>query len=158
VEISHPAAGAPQTALQAKFSTFSGDGSYGLLMVLFIPSKCGVVTLQFEPEQNGPTDYTNFLHLDFMPTNTVRIDDSSTTFGTFPRDKFFTVSVNLKVTTTGTTADMTLIGAGASGNLTYTVQPVFGNLPRQIGGLRLWMGYQYAGAFKADDILVTYKK
>ena len=49
-------------------------------------------------------------------------------------------------------------GAGASGNLDYNVQPQFENLARQIGGLRLWMGAQHTGSFKADDVLVTYSE
>lgn len=157
VEISHPQANTPQTALQGKFTSARGEGSYGLLAVLFIPTGCGTVTLQFEPVQNGPSDYLNFLHLDFMPNNTVRIDDGKASFGTFPRDQFFSISVNLKVGATSTTAQMQLFGTGASGNLDYTIQPIFGNLPRQIGGLRFWMGFQHAGAFKVDDIIVSYQ-
>ena len=156
IEISHPTANSPQTAIQGKFSQIKGEGNYGLLAVLFIPSGSGVATLQFEPVQNGPSDYLSFLHLDFMPNNTVRIDDGEATFGTFPRDQFFTVSVNLEITASGTTAAMQLFGAGASGNLDYTVKPPFINLARQIGGLRLWVGAQHAGTFKADDIVVTY--
>jgi hypothetical protein len=158
VEIRHPAPNTPQTALQGRFAAFRGDGTYGLLAVLFIPSGCGVVTLQFEPFANGPTTYLNFLHLDFMPNNTVRLDDNGTTFGTFPRDQFFTVSVSLKVGSPTTTAQMHLFGAGASGDLDYNVLPIFGNLPRQFGGVRFWMGFQHAGAFKVDEIIVTYKK
>lgn len=158
IEISHPSANSPQTALQGKFDQSHGEGTYGLLAVLFIPSSCGTVTLQFEPVQNGPSDYLSFLHLDFLPNNTVRIDDSATVFGTFPRDQFFTVSVNLKISASATTATMQLFGTGASGSLEHSVQPPFVNLARQIGGLRLWMGAQHAGAFKADEIVVTYSK
>ena len=153
-EISHPTVNSPQTALQGKFSQFEGEGRYGLLAVLFIPRDCGVVTLQFEPAQNGPRDYLGFLHLDFMPNNTVRIDDSGTTFGTFPRDQFFTVSVNLQIGASAATAQMQLFGAGASGSLEYNVQQA--NLARQIGGVRFWMGAQHVGAFKVDDIVVSY--
>lgn len=156
VEISHPNANSPQTALQGKFNSPHGDGTYGLLAVMFIPTGSGVITLQFEPVQNGPSSYTNFLHLDFMPNNTVRIDDSSTTFGTFPRDQFFTISVNLKISPTSATAQMQLFGTGASGNLDYNLQPPFINLARQIGGIRFWMGAQHAGTFKVDDIVVSY--
>jgi hypothetical protein len=53
---------------------------------------------------------------------------------------------------------MQLFGTGASGSLEHSVQPPFVNLARQIGGLRLWMGAQHAGAFKADEIVVTYSK
>jgi hypothetical protein len=157
VEISHPNANTPQTGLQGKFNSFHGEGTYGLLSVLFIPTGCGVVTLQFEPAQNGPSDLLNFLHLDFMPDNTVRIDDGKASFGKFPRDQFFTVSVNLKVEAATTTAQMQLFGTGASGNLDYTVQSIFGNLSKQIGGVRFWMGFQHAGAYKVDDIVVNFR-
>lgn len=156
VEITHPTPNSPQTALQGKFSQFRGVGRYGLLAALFIPSDTGVVTLQFEPAQNGPTTYLNFLHLDFMPNNTVRLDDSGTTFGTFPRNQFFTISVNLNIGDTASTAEMTLFGAGASGSLTYSVLPQFANLARQIGGVRFWMGAQHVGSFKVDDIVVSF--
>ena len=157
VEIRHPNANSPQTALQGKFQPFHGEGSYGVLAVMFMPAGSGVATLQFEPAQNGPGDYLNFLHLDFLPNNTIRVDDGQATFGTFPRDKFFTISVNLNVGTPSTTAEMTLFGEGASGNLSYTVKPVFSNLARQIGGVRFWMGAQHAGAFLVDDIIVSYR-
>jgi hypothetical protein len=157
VEIAHPVANSPQTALQGKFSQLQGDGNYGLLAVLFIPAGSGVVTLQFEPAQNGPSDYLSFLHLDFMPDNTVRIDDGAATFGTFPRDQFFTVSVNLQISPADAKASMQLLGTGASGSHEYDI-PAPLSLVRQIGGVRLWMGAQHAGSFKADDIVVSYTK
>jgi hypothetical protein len=157
VEISHPTAPSPQTALQGRFAQFKGDGTYGLLAALFIPKDCGVVTLQFEPFGQGPTTYTNFMHLDFMPNNTVRLDDSSTVFGTFPREQFFTVSVSLNISASGATSHMALFGTGASGSLDYTVTgPLV--LARQFGGVRFWMGFQHTGKFKVDEILVTRNK
>jgi len=154
VEISHPTRTTPETGLQGKFKDLNGNGTYGLLVALFIPTGCEVVTLQFESRLGS--SYPSFLHLDFMPNNTVRIDDSSTTFGTFPRDKYFTVSVSLEVGSPMTKAHMQLFGAGASGNLDYDVLPIFGSLPQQFAAVRFWMGYQWVGAFKVDDITVFY--
>jgi len=157
VEISHPTAPSPQTAMQGRFAQFKGLGTYGLLAVLFIPQDCGVVTLQFEPFGQGAATYTNFLHLDFMPNNTVRVDDSSTVFGTFPRDQFFTVSVSLNISATSATSHMALFGAGASGSLDYNVTgPLV--LAQQFGAVRFWMGFQHTGRFKVDEILVTRNK
>ena len=151
VEISHPTRTTPETGLQGKFKGLHGNGNYVLLAALFIPTGCEVVTLQFESLSGS--SYASFLHLDFMPNNTVRIDDSSTTFGTFPRDKVFTVSVNLEIGPL-TKAHMQLLGADASGDLDYDV----GSPAQQFAGVRFWMGFQWVGAFKVADISVTYSK
>jgi hypothetical protein len=158
VQISHPTAPSPQTAMRGDFAGFQGDGTYGLLAVLFIPTGCGVVTVQFEPFGQGPTTYTNFLHLDFMPGNHVRVDDSPTVFGTFPRDQFFTLSVNLDIAPSSAVAHMALFGAGASGTLDYTVNPSLLPVARRFGAVRFWMGFQHTGAFEVDQILVTRKQ
>jgi hypothetical protein len=158
VEIRHPNANSPQTGLQGKFAQFRGEGKYGFLGAVFIPTNCGTVTLQFEPAQNGPSDLANFLHLDFLPNNRVRINDTDTVFGQFPRDQFFTVSVTLNILPGAVTADLTLFGTGASGSHTHTVGPPLAGMARNIGGIRWWMGFQHAGAFKVDDIVVSYTR
>jgi hypothetical protein len=160
VEIRHPGVNAPQVGIQGRFNQFRGDGTYGLLCVLFIPTGAGVATVQFEPTQSQPSgqgSYLGFLHLDFMPNNTVRIDDTTTTFGTFPRDQFFTLSVNLSVGPSSTTAEMSLFGTGASGSHSHTVPSGFlHNLSRQFNSMRFWMGAQHTGSFKVDEIIVSY--
>lgn len=158
VQISHPTAQSNQTAMQGKFAQFRGDGTYGLLAVLFIPTGCGVVTLQFEPFQNSPTVYANFMHLDFMPNNTVRVDDGGTVFGTFPRDRFFTVSVTLNIASSSSKAELRLFGNGASGQLDVNVDPVLQGAARRFGAVRFWMGSQHTGRFEVDQIIVTHKK
>ena len=158
VQINHPSAPSPQTAMRGDFSQFKGDGTYNFLAAVYIPTGTGVVTLQFEPFGQPASSYTNFLHLDFMQNNTVRIDDkSNVVFGSFPRDKYFTVLVTLTITPTGATANMELLGNGASGTLTYPVNPEWLNIAREFGAVRFWMGYQFTGSFEADDILVLYR-
>jgi hypothetical protein len=154
VKISHPTRFTPETGLQGKFTDLHGNGTYILLAALFIPTGCEVVTLQFESWLGS--SYPSFLHLDFMPNNTVRIDDRSTTFGTFQRDKYFTVLVRLDVGSPVTRVHMQLFGTGASGDLDYNVLSIFGSLPQQFAAVRFWMGYQWVGAFKVDDITVSY--
>ena len=155
--ITHPDPRTP-TALRGEYAQFRGLGTYGMLAAVFIPSGSGVVTLQFEPFGRPVNDYLAFLHLDFMPDNTVRVDDGKASFGTFPRDRFFTVSVRLDITNADTKATFTLFGAGASGSLDYTVQPLFQNLARQHGAVRFWMGFPHTGNFSVDDIVVNYTK
>jgi hypothetical protein len=157
VQVIHPDPAVP-TAVRGEFNAFKGEGTYGLLAAMFIPSRTGVVTLQFEPFGRPVSDYLSFLHLDFMPDNTVRIDDGQTHFGSFPRDQLFTVSVRLDIKASGSTAHMQLFGTGASGSLDYNILPPFQNLSRQVGAVRFWMGFPHVGNFDVDDILVTYSK
>jgi hypothetical protein len=76
VQISHPVAGDAMTGLQGVFSQPYSPGTYGLLAVLYIPRGCGLVTLSFETNDSTVTNPVYFMHMDFMPTDTVRIDDS----------------------------------------------------------------------------------
>jgi hypothetical protein len=102
-KISRTGAQAPITTMQCNFSQFKGDGSYGLLAVLFLPSGSGLATVEFDTFGQG----FGFLHLDFLQNNTVRInDDNAQVFGTFPRDLFFTLSVALDITPSSATAHM----------------------------------------------------
>ncbi len=146
------------TALRGDFAQARGEGSYSFLAALFIPSGTGVVTLQFEPFGRPATDYTNFLHLDFMPDNTVRVDDGETRFGTFPRDQLFTLSAQLNISATATQAHFQLFGTGASGDLNHTVTPALQNIARQFGAVKFWMGFPHTGVFNVDDVFVTFRK
>ena len=149
---------APITTMQCTMSQFPGDGSYTLLAVLFIPSSTtGLATVEFDTSPQAQPPSTGFLHLDFMPNNTVRInDDGGQVFGTFPRDQFFTLSVTLDVNSSSATAHMSLFGTGASGTKDFNVTPLF--LARQLGGVKFWMGFPWIGSFDVTDILVTRKK
>ncbi len=151
--ISHPAAPSEQTELTGVFSRFFGTGKYGLLCSMHIPSGAGVVTVQFETFNHN----ADFMHLDFMPEGNVRIDDGNVRFGHFPRDTNFVLSVALNITSTTATAEISLFGAGASGNITTNVQPIFLPVARQFGSVKFWVGFQHRASFFVDDIVVTRK-
>ena len=152
--INHPSQPTPETTLTGRFSRFFGLGQYGLLASLHIPRNAGVVTVQFESfNQLG-----SFLHLDFMPEGDVRVDDNANArFGHFPRDTNFVLSVSLNITSTTATAEITLLGPGASGNRTVNVQPILLPVARQFGAVKFWVGFQHRASFFVDDIVVTRK-
>jgi hypothetical protein len=148
-----------QQSVSTMLCTFApqsyGPGSYSLLVALFIPSSTsGLATVTFQTGSLAQPPNQDFLHLDFMPDNKVRInDDGSTEFGTFPRDHLFTLAVTLDVTSSTATAHIGLLGAGASGTKDYDVTPLF--LAQQLGAVMVWMGWPWNGSFDATDILVT---
>ena len=113
-----------------------------------------VASVQFEQfNQSADNSFSGFLHLDFLPNGTVRIDDN-VAFGTFPHNQPFIVQVTLNINATPT-AHIVLGGAGASGQRDYTIQTPF--IPRalQFGAIRLWMGFPWSGPFDATNIVVT---
>jgi hypothetical protein len=143
-----------RTAILDHVSQFRGDGTYSLTASVIIPHDAGMVTLQFEPFGNAQSLYGNFLHLDFLPDNTVRVDDkSSASFGTFPRDQIFVVVVTLNISASSTKAHFGLLGVGASGSLDYTVDPVLQKVALQFGAVRFWTGSRHTGSLTADDVL-----
>ncbi len=149
----------PRAALLCNFKQFEGDGTYVFFTLLTMRSGAGAASIQFEPFGQLVDNYERgFLHLDFMPDNTVRIDDNDATkFGTFPRDELFIVEVTLKINATPT-AHILLSGAGASGETDYTILPPFVPLARQYGAVRLWQGLPWSGFFMAANILVSRKQ
>jgi hypothetical protein len=145
---------APITVLEGDFSRVGGEGTYGFLAALFIPSGSGLATVEFDTSPSGSPASTGFLHLDFLQDNTVRVnDDPGVTFGTFPRDRFFTLSVGLDIAASSAVAHLALFGTGTSGSMDFTIPSV--NLARQYGAIRLWMGFPWTGSFSATDIVVT---
>ena len=151
--ISHPTQPSPETGLRARFDSFHGTGQYGLLAALFIPSGTGAVTLQLEPFSGTFDSSPEFLHLDFMPENNVRLNDNNADrFGTFPRDQTFVVSIQVDTSVSPPKATITLLG-GASG----TRDIVLPALANQFGAVRVWMGFQWTGSFFVDDVIVTKK-
>lgn len=160
---------APISTMQCNLSQPPQDGSYSLLAVLFIPSGSGLATVEFDTSAQASPPSTGFLHLDFgdftqnntVQKNTVRInDDNGQVFGTFPRDQFFTLAVNLEIKSSSATAHMNLFGTGASGikdlNIVNSVTPLF--LARQFGAVKFYMGFPWNGSFDVTNILVTRKK
>jgi hypothetical protein len=86
-------------SFQGNLTEVRGDGRYTFSATVFMPaSTAGVATIQFERKNQPLGSITNFLHLDLMPNNKVRIDDlAATEFGVFPRDKPFIVQVTLDI-------------------------------------------------------------
>ena len=151
--ISHPNTPSPETTLTGRFSQFFNTGKYGLLASVHIPSGAEVVTVQLESFNQT----ASFMHLDFMPQGDVRIDDSNVRFGHFPRDTNFVLSMNLNIYQDTSIVEISLMGSGASGNITITVQHLFQPVARQFGAVKFWVGYQWRASFFVDDILVTRK-
>jgi hypothetical protein len=149
----------PRTALLGDISQFRGDATYTLTASVVIPHDAGVVTLQFEPSGHGQKLYGNFLHLDFLPDNTVRVDDKNdVVFGAFPRDQIFVVIVTLNMTGSSTKAHFGLLGAGASGSLDYTVDPALQKVALQFGAVRFWTGSRHTGSPAADHVLAAHAR
>ena len=142
------------STMTCTFSKFLGNGTYSLTASLFIPSGSGLATVSFGTGPQGAPPYIDFLHFDFMQNNTVRInDDGKTAFGTFPRDQVFSITVSLNITGSNATAHMQLFGTGASGSADYNVTPLA--LAQQLGDVKFWMGYPWAGSFKVTNIVVV---
>jgi hypothetical protein len=144
------------TGMQGKFSQFLGDGFYTFDATLFIPSGTDTASLSFEPStaQLG-TPFENFMHLDFLPSNRIRIDDITDTDLTFPRDQPFLVQVTLQIGAPKSTAHIVLAGAGTSGTADYTILPPFQQSSRDFGAIRIWMGFDHHGPFDATNVVVT---
>ncbi len=141
------------SAMQCNLSSFRGDGTYGLIASLYMPTGAQVATLQFESAGQAASNYQSFLHLDFLENNTVRIDDEAgSVFGTFPRDQAFVVSVTLTISGGTTTAHVDLLG-GASGSADHALVPAV--LAHQFGAVRFWMGFPWTGSFYVGDVIVT---
>ena len=159
VRVSKATPNSPVSGLQCNFSKFGGDGHYTFTTSLFIPQGSGVVTVQFEPFGQPVGTLTNFLHVDFMPDNTVRLDDdASTSFGSFQRGQPFILQVKLDISASSQVAHVSLAGATASGSADRTIVPAFRPLAHQFGAVRLFMGFPHVGSFQATNIVVTKAK
>lgn len=143
----------PRSSVKGIFSRFDGPGIYTITATMFIRGGTDIVTLQFEPENAGPTGYLNFMHLDFMPEGDVRIDHGPR-FGTYSKDQVFNLRVNLIITGSAARARITLSGPGAGGTTDYNLPSqslVFGN---RFNAIRFWLTFGQ-GQFFVDNILVT---
>ena len=155
LRINHPTAGptSEETVMRAQFDTFHGAGKYNLVVALFIPTGTGAVSLDLETINGSLASSPNFLHLDFTPENSVRLNDDDTQrFGSFPRDTSFVLSILVDSTVAPPTARISLLGGGsATGQRDVVLPPIAGSF----GALRWWMGFQWKGEFFLDDLLVT---
>jgi hypothetical protein len=100
VKIARTANQTSVSGFQGNLSPFKGDGQYTFSATMFMPAGAGTSTVQFEKVGQPANNPLGFLHLDFLPSNKVRIDDDElTTFGVFPRNKPFIVQVSLNTKT-----------------------------------------------------------
>jgi hypothetical protein len=125
-----------------------GPGVYNFSAAIVMPSGSAVASISFETNIAQ-----EFLHIDFMPNNTIRIDDI-VEFGSFARDQVFLVQVTLNISTAQSTVHVQVSG-GASGAQDYTMPPPFHILSLQFGEIRLWKGFGDPGSFYATNITVT---
>jgi hypothetical protein len=151
--ISHPTSNTPQTSMRAMMSAPAGDGSFTVTTLLYVPTGGAVATVQLEPYGMPESSYVSFLHVDLLADGTVRINDGAQTFGRFPHDQPFILSIHMDVSGSGATARVALAGAGTSGSADVAI-PLL-SFARQFGAVRIWMGYQFSGQFFVDDVLVV---
>jgi hypothetical protein len=158
VQMSRPVADTPLASFQGNLSEVRGDGRYTFSATIFMPaSTTGVATIQFERKNQPLPSIANFLHLDLMPNNKVRIDDlAATEFGTFPRDKPFIVQVTLDIGATPT-AHIVLSGDGADGAADHAILPPNIGMSHQFGAVRLAMQFPHLGVLQATNIAVTHR-
>ena len=99
------------------------------------------------------TTAQEFLHIDFMTNNTVRIDDDDATeFGSFPRDQVFLVQVTLNISAAQSTVQVVLSGGVASGTQNYTMPPPFHILSLQFREIRVsGAGIPVHGRLRRDE-------
>ena len=153
IEVSRADNPSAVAALQGTLKEFGGVGVYVFTCTLVIPDGSGAVTVQFERFNQPANQYETFLHIDFMETNQVRVDDEANTlFGTFPRNTPFIVQVTLDINSSASDAKIVLSGAGASGQANRQI--TFNSLAQQFGAVRLWMGFPFVGSFNATNIVV----
>jgi hypothetical protein len=126
-----------------------GEGVYNFSAAIFVPTGSAVCSISFET-----TTAQEFMHIDFTPNNTVRIDDT-VEFGSFVRDQVFLLQVTLNISATQSTAHVVVTGGGATGDQNYTMPTPFHFLSLQFGEIRLWKGFGDPGSFDATNIVVT---
>lgn len=81
-----------------------GEGVYNFSAAVFVPTGSAVSSISFET-----ANAQEFMHIDFTPNNTVRIDDV-VEFGSFARDQVFLVQVTLNISTAQSTAHVVVSG------------------------------------------------
>jgi hypothetical protein len=126
-----------------------GEGVYNFSAAVFVPTGSAVASLSFET-----ANAQEFMHIDFTPNNTLRIDDI-VEFGSFVRDQVFLVQVTLNISTAQSTAHVVVSGGGAAGDQNYTIPQPFHLLSLQFGAIRLWKGLGDPGSFDATNIVVS---
>jgi hypothetical protein len=151
----------PVNGMIGTFAAQRGPGTYHFINAMYLPPGLGLATLAFAPLQtNQEGEPLYFLHLDFgTPKGTtsdrVRIDDNpATDFGTFARNASFDVFVTLNTALTPPTADISIVGGGASGTAHYVLPATSTNLAQQFDQIEAYVGYPWTGLFYTDAINV----
>jgi hypothetical protein len=162
VRISHPTAITPETSFLIDATRTPGNGTTSLLGTMMIPNPGprpnpnvarALATVQFESALPGGQSAA-FMHLDFMDTGTIRIDDSpSSSFGTFPFGQPFTLAVSNQVTPSNATAHISLLSP-ATGEVDHPIS--FVSTARRFNSVRFWVGFQFASTFFVDDLSMLY--
>lgn len=153
--ISHPTPITPETSLVARMAAPTGTGSFTITTLLYVPTGAAVPTIQLETIPLG-SGSASFLHVDLLADGSLRINDGATTFGHYPHDQPFLLSIELELDDTGATARVAPVGAEASGSAEVPVPAP--SLARQFGAVRIWMGFQFGGTFYVDDVVVVKKE
>lgn len=150
----------PTAGFQGKFDKEGGEGEYTFTTTLHIPSgTAGTITIGCEPFGQPTGTLASFLDVKFLPDGSVSAYDiPSRVVGTYQRNKPFILKVRLKIGPSAGTADISLGGAGASGQVAVDLQPVVYDRALRFGGVRLWMDNQTIGNFTATNIVVTRDK
>lgn len=132
-----------------------GEGVYNFSTAVFVPKPGPVVpptdvaSISFETATGQ-----EFMHIDFTPDNTVRIDDTVEA-GSFVHDQVFLLQVTLNISIAQSTAHVVVSGGGAAGDQNYTMPQPFHLRSLQFGAIRLWKGVGNTGSFDATNIVVT---
>jgi hypothetical protein len=158
--IRHNGVNSPETSMIADLTRAGGGGTGTLLATLFIPTPGprppgspsfprALATVQLEetfPDGQAGT----IVHLDFMDTGSVRIDDDpGSTFGSFPFGQPFSLILGNEVA--AATAHITLVSP-ASGQVDHPNQ--FPSLAAGLNAVRFWIGAQFISTFYVDEITV----
>ncbi len=157
-----------ECTVQANFSQLGGNGKYVFVASLYLPSGNGgtitqgasMATIQFERfGQVVDLNEYRFLRIDFLNTNRVRIDnDTRTNFGTFPRDRIFTVIISLDISDSGAKAHIVLNGSGARGEADREMPASVLSSARRFGSVRMYMPSEWIGRFYISSIVVAKRR
>lgn len=150
--ISHPTPITPETSLVARMPAATGNGSFSVTTLLYVPTGAAVPTIQLETIPLGSSP-VSFLHVDLLADGSLRINDGAATFGHYPHDRPFLLSIELELADAGATARVAPVGAETSGSAEVSIPT--SSLARQFGAVRIWMGFQFGGTFYADDVVVV---
>jgi hypothetical protein len=160
--IAHSGINTPETSMIVDLTRAAGNGTSTLLATLFIPDpgprpasfpslSRALATVQFE-ETLGGGQAGAFLHLDFMDTGNVRLDDNpGSLFGSYPLGQPFILVVSNEVPGGPATAHISLLSP-ASGQVDHPVE--FPTLAPSFNAVRFWIGAQFISSFFVDDLTV----